>query len=348
MTLSAVEIKEIIIDEVRRVLGEGTAEVQKLGGDASNRIYHRCRVGDTSLIVMELGGNPKKSEEASSGDEPEELPFLNVQRFLAKGGLSVPQVYQYFKDDGLLLIEDLGSTTFESMVNHSSPGEQTALYQEAIDELIRLQSYTSRHGSGCECYHRRFDFKLLRWELEHFREWILEKHRSCVLSAAENQQLEETFDDTARRLSELTPVWVHRDYQSRNLMVQSSAEGIKLRVIDFQDALMGPPPYDLVALLRDSYVKLGVDQVQSLVDYYLERGTTPLDHDDFREMFWLQTVQRKLKDAGRFVFIDHVKHNPSFLKHIPNSLTSVAEALEFLPGLGGLKSILAHHLEEFA
>lgn len=348
MSRSAEQIKEIILPQARRVLGEGSVEVEKLGGDASNRIYHRCRVGNESLIVMELGGDPKRSEEASSAAQPAELPFVNVQRFLAHGGLSVPQIYHFFEAEGLLLLEDLGSETFESQVMKSSPGERTALYRQAIDELLLLQAYASKHTSGCECFNRCFDFELLRWELDHFKEWILDKQRGCVLSEREAQELRRSFDDMARRLSELPRVWVHRDFQSRNLMVQPGAEGFRLRVIDFQDALMGPPPYDLVALLRDSYVKLEVEQVQALLDYYLAQGEYPLEPEAFREMFWLQTVQRKLKDAGRFVFIDQVKHNPSFLKHIPNSLISVAEALEFLPQQEGLRSILAHHLKEFA
>jgi aminoglycoside/choline kinase family phosphotransferase len=113
-------------------------------------------------------------------------------------------------------------------------------------------------------------------------------------------------------------------------------------LIDFQDALLGTVVYDLVALLRDSYVVLSPALVGRLVDYFVERAG--LDAHETRALFDLQTVQRKLKDAGRFVFIDRVKHNPSFLQHIPSSQGYVAAALARLPELAPLRALLARHV----
>jgi aminoglycoside/choline kinase family phosphotransferase len=126
------------------------------------------------------------------------------------------------------------------------------------------------------------------------------------------------------RLTAMPQVLVHRDFQSRNLMVHDDA----LRLLDFQDALMGPLPYDLVALLRDSYVSLSPLLIDELIEYYLSLRRTGIRGADFLVMFDLMTIQRKLKDAGRFVYIDRVKGNASFLRHIPNSLLYVREAFE--------------------
>jgi aminoglycoside/choline kinase family phosphotransferase len=123
-------------------------------------------------------------------------------------------------------------------------------------------------------------------------------------------------------------------------------------VIDFQDALLGPRQYDLVALLRDSYVELPADLVERMIRRYLEKlaaaGGPRLAYPAFREVFDLLTVQRKLKDAGRFVFIDRVKGNPSFLPSIPASLRYVRDAFARRPDLGGLQELLARHVPELA
>ena len=104
---------------------------------------------------------------------------------------------------------------------------------------------------------------------------------------------------------------MHRDYQSRNLMVRA---GEALCWIDFQDALLGPRVYDLVALLNDSYQVFDRAFVEArLDDYARARGLDAAERAALGREFDLVTVQRKLKDAGRFVFIDRVKQNPSFL-----------------------------------
>jgi aminoglycoside/choline kinase family phosphotransferase len=121
-------------------------------------------------------------------------------------------------------------------------------------------------------------------------------------------------------------------------------------VIDFQDALLGPRQYDLVALLRDSYVELDRPLIDEMLALYLSafvaEGGQPLDAGEFAAFFDLLTVQRKLKDAGRFVFIDRVKKNPSFLAHIPASLRYVRAALARRPELAPVAEILARHVPE--
>jgi aminoglycoside/choline kinase family phosphotransferase len=121
-------------------------------------------------------------------------------------------------------------------------------------------------------------------------------------------------------------------------------------VIDFQDALQGPRQYDLVCLLRDSYVELPRPLIDAMLQRYLQRfeaeGGPRLEVDEFAGFFDLLTVQRKLKDAGRFVFIDQVKKNPSFLAHIPSSLSYVRAALARRPELGEVREILQRHVPE--
>jgi hypothetical protein len=117
--------------------------------------------------------------------------------------------------------------------------------------------------------------------------------------------------------------------------------------IDFQDALMGPRVYDLVALLNDSYQTFDARFVEARLDEYVAaRALGAGERSAVGREFDLVTVQRKLKDAGRFVFIDQVKKNPSFLPHIPSSLRYVRDALKRQPALREVQDILRKHMPE--
>ncbi len=119
---------------------------------------------------------------------------------------------------------------------------------------------------------------------------------------------------------------MHRDYQSRNLLVRP---GGGLCWIDFQDALLGPRVYDLVALLNDSYQSFDRAFVEARLDDYA-RALGPLgtgERASLGRQFDLVTVQRKLKDAGRFVFIDRVKGNGSFLQFVEPTIAKVRSSL---------------------
>lgn len=312
------------------------------------RRFHRVEITGgqpPSLVVMELGEDRPVSEEAMAGGIPTELPFVNVLRYLEQGKVGVPHLYQYDEASGLLYLEDLGDVTFESRVTGAAAETQGDYYRQAISDLVDMQRYGASHPTGCIAFERAFDYKLLKWELDHFREWGLEQGAGVRLTPVESEVLEEAFSAIAYRLASERRVFVHRDYQSRNLMVQDEGAGFRLRLVDFQDALMGTTAYDLVALLRDSYVELAPAMVDGLVASYAERAGVELA--PFSRLFDLQTVQRKLKDSGRFVFIDRVKKNPSFLVHIPTSQRYARAALLRLPELGDLHEVIARHIPEF-
>jgi hypothetical protein len=187
---------------------------------------------------------------------------------------------------------------------------------------------------------RLFDYDLLRWELDHYREWGVEALREKPLDPVVRKRLDRVFDDLAREATSLPKGFVHRDYQSRNLMVIDPApDPGSLAIIDFQDALIGPRVYDLVALLNDSYVILPDTLKEEMVQRYAERMS--LDPSTISDEFHLVTVQRKLKDGGRFVFIDRVKNNPSFLQYVEGSFQRVRSALARISGHGELKDALA-------
>jgi aminoglycoside/choline kinase family phosphotransferase len=326
--------------------GQPAGRAERLPGGAGNRIYWRvCGLVGGSAIVMELPADPVKSEEASKDHAPAELPFVNVHRYLERIGVRVPRILLDASRDGFLVIEDLTDRTLEQALKEGV--DRRALYADAIDRLARLRAHAERDPDPtCLAWTRAFDYDLYHWEFEHFVEYGL-LARGAKPSEKELQTLRKHFALIAKELADAPRSFTHRDYQSRNIMVLPEGEQV---VIDFQDALQGPRQYDLVALLRDSYVELDRPLIDEMLARYLKQfeaeGGPRLAAKEFVAFFDLLTVQRKLKDAGRFVFIDRVKKNPSFLAHIPSSLRYVREALRRRPELGDVRQILEKHVPE--
>jgi hypothetical protein len=323
----------------------GAEPVKRLAGHASARSYWRVGTWPRSHVVMVLPPNAKP-EEVTKGGAPGEDPFVDVQRYLDRLGVRVPRIHSFEQDDprgGLMVLEDLGDEMLETRL--LAGDDPDPLYDHAVDVLARLRAAAEREPGGSLAFSRAFDRDLYRWELDHFREWLLEAFQGATLTPGEREVVERWFDRIAEALAAEPRGFTHRDYQSRNIMI---LPGGAQAVIDFQDALLGPRQYDLVALLRDSYVDLGAARVDRLVRLYVERlaahGGPKLEVEPFRATFDLLTVQRKLKDAGRFVFIDRVKKNPGFLVSIPASLKYVREALERRTDLGELRDVLSRHV----
>ncbi len=332
------------VSRVTGVPGPGLP-VRRLAGHASMRSYWRVGAPPASWVVMVMPPDARP-EEATSGGPPAVNPFVDVQRYLSRLGVRVPAIHAFLEEDGLMVLEDLGDEMLETRLKAGD--EAGPLYERAVDQLARMRAHAERApDASCIAFQRRFERDLYRWELDHFREWLLEAWKGARLSAGERVVAERHFDAISEALAAEPAGLTHRDYQSRNLMVLPSGEQA---VIDFQDALLGPRQYDLVALLRDSYVELPAGLVDGLVRRYLARlaaeGGPRLEYGPFCETFDLLTVQRKLKDAGRFVFIDRVKGNPGFLASIPASLRYVRDALARRHDLAELREVLSRHVPE--
>ncbi len=324
--------------------GTEATRVRKLKGDASTRAYFRVEVDGAearaqgkpaSVIVMQL---PDPFGPGTSADT-QARAFLDVRAFLASRGIPVPELYATDFDRGRLVLEDLGDLTFEARLTRDGLGSYPSAYFRAIDQLAQLHERCAppQPPAACIAYRRRFDAALLRSELDHFREWGLEAVHG-PLSASDRAALDGSFDELTGALTALPDGFVHRDYQSRNLMWPTDD---RLVVIDFQDSFIGPAPYDLVALLCDSYVDLERRfQLDLLERYFERRGFVAALRETYTRGFDAITVQRKLKDAGRFVFIDRVRKNPAFLPFYTPSLRHVDRALAHLPERRGLRTLL--------
>lgn len=344
-TTPAAEVDMRPLEELVRRTFASALTATPMPGGASTRRYFRLVLPESSAVAMFVpeGGRPEEVQKAHAGTR---WPFLEVRDLLADRGIDVPAVLAEDTERGWLVIEDLGDETLANWLS-KHPGDKADLYTRAVRDLARGQKALSELPEGCVVSSRTFDFDLLRWEIEHFREWGLDA-RGKPLSEPDAVAFGAIADRLARRVADLPQGFVHRDYQSRNLMVVPSAPP-RLVWIDFQDALLGPRVYDLVALLNDSYQEFDRAFVDArLDDYAAAAGLSTEGRASLGSEFDLVTVQRKLKDAGRFVFIDRQKGNPRFLEFVTPTIRKVNGALARLaphdPDMAELQAILRRTL----
>jgi aminoglycoside/choline kinase family phosphotransferase len=307
--------------------------VVPLTGDASDRRYFRILFADGDSIVLALHAGP--IDFAS-------LPFANVAGLLQQMPLPVPAILGHHDADGIVALADLGDVTLQAHLGAASAVEHAALYREAVG-LIEILQRRGRELADQRYlpYRIAFDVEKLTWELEFFVKHFLEAYRGVALTAAEREALRAEWAAITEELSAEPRVVCHRDYHSRNLMLH----GGRLHIIDFQDARLGPDTYDLVSLLRDSYVDLTDRELEDLIAYFLVlKGHR--DPAEFRRRFDLMALQRNLKALGTFGFQTTTRGNPVYIQYIPRTLRHARINLEKYERFARLREILAGHVDE--
>ena len=347
-----------LIDKLGSLFGADTTldSLAALAGDASSRRYYRAAVrgsaAPASVIVMELpddAGLPLSSEElAIFKESPRELPFLNVHRFLTRVGVHVPAIYGHWREERMIVLEDLGDTSLWDKVQSAIPEDLLGWYRKAIDELLILHTRgTAARDDDCIAFQQRFDAKLYSWEFDHFIEWGLEKRPGADVSSATIGCLRDSFSDIAAELESRSTCLSHRDYHSWNLMIHNGA----VRVIDFQDALLAPPQYDLASLLNDRITDslITLELEEKLVGYYIEQSAVltgrALDREEFFRIYRLSAIQRDLKVVGRFYYLDLVKNKPGYRKFIAPTARRLLRNLPRTPQTRPLLPVLRAHFQ---
>jgi aminoglycoside/choline kinase family phosphotransferase len=321
-----------LLDLAKRLTGGATPlSVVEMPGGASTRRFFRVKLdAERTSVAMFVPEAGKPDEIAKVDERGRRWPFLEVRDLLEANGVAVPKVLGDACHQGFLLVEDLGDDTLARYLE-AEPDRRERLYQLAVQDLSRAQDALTTLPTDSIVTQRAFDYDLLRWEIDHFREWALEA-RHVALSPSEREVFDRAADHIARAIASWPRGFVHRDYQSRNLMVRGGRGGERLVWIDFQDALLGPRVYDLVALLNDSYQTFDDAFVSARLDEYAtHRGLGAAERAAVGREFDLVTVQRKLKDAGRFVFIEHKKGDSSYLKFVAPTIDKARRALARLP-----------------
>ena len=281
-------------------------ELTPASSDASFRRYFRAVLPDRSVVVMDA---PPEHEDCR--------PFIHVAGLFAD--VHVPKIHASDLDQGFLLLEDLGSTTYLDVLDADNA---RALYLDAIDALVRIQ-LASRPGVLPD-----YDAALLTREMSLFPDWFAGTHLKKPFTLAQRKVWDEAVELIVANVLAQPKVFVHRDYHSRNLMLSA---GDNPGVIDFQDAVYGPITYDLVSLLKDAYVEWDEEFCLDLVIRYWEKARKaglPVDPSIdqlYRDYEWMG-VQRHLKVAGIFARLCHRDGKDGYLNDIPRVLTYLKRA----------------------
>ena len=290
--------------------------------DASFRRYFRATLEDgSSYIAMDA---PPDKEDCR--------PFVHVAALLAAAGVHAPRIHAEDLKAGFLLLTDLGTRTYLDELNDANAA---ALFGDAIDALIRWQLAT-RPGELPP-----YDEALLRRELSLFPDWYVARHRRIALSAGQKEALEQVFRLLVSSALAQPPVYVHRDYMPRNLMVCEPNPG----VLDFQDAVLGPITYDLVSLLRDAFISWHEERVLDWSARYWQKARAaglPVDPDFgefWRALEWMG-LQRHLKVLGIFARINYRDGKPKYLGDTPRFIAYARAVAKRYSALAPLLKLL--------
>ncbi len=330
------EARERIDTYLKRTgLTTRSPRVVPLTGDASDRRYFRVLLLDTPSIVLSLYSRPF---------DVVTLPFVNVARLLEQMPVPIPAVLGHADDVGILALEDLGDVTLQAHLGAATAAEHAALYRQAVALIATMQ----RRGAELESpdylpYGIAFDVEKLSWEMDFFIKHFIEAYRGVVFRPEEREELRREFATLVESLAAEPRVLCHRDYHSRNLMLHDG----RLCIIDFQDARMGPDTYDLVSLLRDSYVDLPEQTVDELIAYFLALKGVSGGEAEFKRRFNLMALQRNLKALGTFGYQTTTRRNPVYIQYIPRTLRYVRDNLDAMAQFGRIRELLAAHVEEF-
>jgi aminoglycoside/choline kinase family phosphotransferase len=278
--------------------------VRSASADASFRRYFRVDGAAGSCIIMDA---PPAQENCR--------PFVHVAQLMQGAGLRVPQVLAWDEAQGFMLLTDLGAQTMLDVITPDAPQANLPLYIEAVDALVQWQ-LASRPGVLPP-----YDEPLLRRELALFPDWYLEKHRNVRVDGKLRETLDAAFSKIVLRNLAAAPVFVHRDFMPRNLMVSDQGLG----VLDFQDAVYGPITYDIASLMRDAFLSWDEDFVLDVTVRYWQKARKaglPVD-DDFGDFYrgveWMG-LQRHLKVAGIFARLTLRDGKPKYLADAPRFL----------------------------
>jgi len=276
--------------------------VYKLAGDVSARQYFRLlpRSGSDSFIVCV---DPAGSVSS----------FLEIQRLFKDNGIGVPDVFASDIEVGLILLEDLGDASLEACAKNR-PSDETVIeyYKKVIELVLDIQSI---NGVLLE---RSFDVQKLMSEFDFFTGHCLKGYFKVP---ALPPGLRDGFEEIAAAMYDPKLfVIAHRDCHSRNIIIKDNAA----RVIDFQDAMMGLPQYDIVSLLEDPYSSLLPDVKERLKEYYrnmaAQRG---LVTGDFDRLYDITAYQRNIKALGTYGYMASVKNNGGFVPYIDVSVRNI-------------------------
>ena len=332
---------EARIRELCRAAGLRATHLEPLAAGLSRRQFARVHTDSAevpSLVARIDAAEDPAGRPAGAAPEP---PHEPIRALLEARGLPVPR--RFGGDASIELLEDLGP---RSLREAAAGPDREALYREACGWVVALQRIPP--DPELPAFRRRLDAELFAYKGRLLAETGLAA-RGRPASAAERRCVEEAFARIAAELAEAPQRLAHRDYQSANLFVTADGSGTeaghRLRMIDFQGAFLAPPEYDLVCLLRDSYVELGPEEQRQ----HAEATRPALPDAPPAELFWRRfdwlTLTRKGKDYARFVEAARRRGEAGPLAALPTTVRHLRRAARAAAGRDPWLAPLAELIE---
>jgi aminoglycoside/choline kinase family phosphotransferase len=299
-----------------------------LAGDASFRAYYRVRRGPDSAVVMDA---PPPQEDVG--------PYVAVAAILRGLGLSAPEVLAENRAEGFLLIEDFGDDTYTRLLARGA--DERDLYALAIDTLAALQRPVEAGGAPDL---PPYDMMRLLGEAALLVDWYM----PAVLGAPIASTVREEYLGLWRAvlpqaIAPFRPTLVLRDFHIDNLMRLHGRAGVRrCGLLDFQDAVCGPPSYDLVSLLEDARRDVSEGLCRAMTERYLA-AFPALDRAAFGRSADILAAQRNCKILGIFTRLWKRDGKPGYLAHVPRLWRLLDRDLRS-PALGDIARWIDRHL----
>jgi aminoglycoside/choline kinase family phosphotransferase/dTDP-glucose pyrophosphorylase len=319
----------------------GPVTRQQLHGDGSDRRWYRLASGRRTLIMADHG--------IREDDGCQEVDaYVSIGRHLHTHGVPVPAIYLYDHCSGLVFVEDVGDQHLQRMAGRLDEAGQVRCYREVIDQWLAM---AMEGGRGFDplwtCQSTHYDRRIiLQRECRYFIEAFVRNYLGWELTydecAAEFENLARLIDRNS------IPGFLHRDFQSRNIMVQDQ----QVVFIDFQGGRLGPIQYDLASLLIDPYAGLTAAVQEQLLAYGASRLSARYgaDLEKFKKGYGLCAVSRNLQILGAFAFLSREKGKRQFEAYIPSAVDSlvrnISRAPMDLPRLNEAACRIKAHLEQ--
>ncbi len=269
-----------------------------LAGDASNRRYERLKAKNGAPAVL-MDAPPEKGEDIA--------PFIRIARYLRDIGLSAPRILAEDRENGFLLLEDLGDDLF-ARVAIAKPELEGTLYQAATDTLITLHAAKPPALVA-------YDSILMTEMAALAFDW----YQLGALGQTDEQAKSDFRSAFHAALSEhvaAPTVLIQRDYHAENLLWLPGRHGVaRVGLLDFQDAMLGHPAYDLVSLLQDARRDVPPALEQAMLSHYIE--CAQVEPESFRISYALLGLQRNLRILGVFSRLCLKSGKPGYIDMMP-------------------------------
>jgi aminoglycoside/choline kinase family phosphotransferase len=312
------ELNNATLDSVYRIekflehVGFNLFKIEEIANDCSAREYYRIYHNNESFILMD-----------ASKDMASVEPYIKVTRILIDNSFSAPKIIASNLNEGFLLLEDFGNNSFTKYLKTHIKDEKK-VYKHAMDALVYMREVQVMIDVPA------YADDMLEHELvSRFVEWHLDIKLEKSKAQDAKAELLEIFREYFKELVNIKPVLVMSDYMADNLFYLKGRDSFqKVGIIDFQDAVIGSPAYDVVSLIEDARREksLGLDKL--LLDYYLNRSPK-IDQAEFLKSYRILSAQRNLKIVGVFSRMAVKFNRPKYARYLPQVWSYVLANLEY-------------------